>query len=87
MGRQETTQQDADDDAETAEDAGAAEALSIFLDGSQPHLASAHQLLHLAQNIVPHSWGCVKFDLSKPLLNLTSTLLHVLPCFNQKKQE
>ena len=63
-----------DDDAETAEDAGAADALTIFLDGTQPHLASSHQLLHLAQNIVPHSWGCIKFDLSKPLLNLMSTL-------------
>ena len=52
------TKQTTDEGAETAEDAEAAEALTIFLDGTQPQLASEHQLLHLAQNIVPHSWGC-----------------------------
>ena len=74
------SQQAADDDAETAEGAEAADALSIFLDGTEPHKASAHQLFHFAQNIVPHSWGCLKFDLSKPLLNLMSVLFARTSC-------
>jgi len=64
----------ADEDGPTAEDADAAEALTIFLSGNEPNKATSMQLLHLAQSIVPHSWGCIKFDLSKPLLNLMSVL-------------
>jgi hypothetical protein len=71
-GEQETRA--ADEDGPTAEDADAAEALTIFLMGSEPDKASSLQLLHLGQSIVPHSWGCIKFDLSKPLLNLMSVL-------------
>ena len=40
----------ADDDGPTAEDAEAAEALTIFLEGNEPNKASPHQLLHLAQH-------------------------------------
>ena len=64
----------ADDDGPTAEDADAAEALDIFLQGKEPNKATPHQLLHLAQSIVPHSWGSIKLDLSKLLLNLMSVL-------------
>ena len=64
----------ADEDGPAAEDADAAEALTIFLMGKETNKASSMQLLHLAQSIVPHSWGCIKFDLSKPLLNLMSVL-------------
>jgi hypothetical protein len=64
----------ADEDGPTAEDADAAVALAIFLEGNEPDKASPLQLLPLAQSIVPHFWDSVKFDLSKTLLNLVSIL-------------